>query len=118
VERFPETVDIRLGATVIRHERNPNFRAHRPDEDKAAPASLGEFRAEMVSNIQMGHRAEPQRLLKQLPIELQEFARIAGAGIGDHKPDVDIVRSLGESRYESLLGEVHRHGAILNIKLL
>lgn len=45
----------------------------------------------------MGHRAEPQRLLKQRPIELQEFARIAGASIGDHKPDVVIVRGVGTS---------------------
>ena len=103
VERFPETVDIRLGATVIREERNPNFRAHRPYEDKAAPASLGEFRAEMVGDVQMRHRIEPQSRLKQLPIELQELARIWGAGIGDDKPDVDIVRSVGESRDESLL---------------
>src|SRR5713101_6992967 len=91
VERFPETVDIRLGATVIRQERNPNFRAHRPYEDKAAPASLGEFRAEMVGDIQMRHRIEPQGRLKQLPIELQELARIWGAGIGDDKADVEIV---------------------------
>jgi hypothetical protein len=76
VERFPETVDIRLGATVIRQERNPNFRAHRPYEDKAAPASLGEFRAEMVGDVQMRHRIEPQSRLKQLPIELQELSRI------------------------------------------
>jgi hypothetical protein len=91
VERFPKTVDIRLGATVIRQERNPNFRAHRPYEDKAAPASLGEFRAEMVGDVQMRHRIEPQSRLKQLPIELQELARIWGAGIGDDKADVEIV---------------------------
>jgi hypothetical protein len=100
---FPETVDIRLGATVIRQERNPNFRAQRPYEDKAAPASLGEFRAEMVGDVQMRHRIEPQSRLKQLPIELQELARIWGAGIGDDKADVEIVRSVGESRDESLL---------------
>ena len=93
VERFPKTVDIRLGATVIRQERNPNFRAHRPYEDKAATASLGEFRAEMVGDVQRRHRIEPQSRLKQLPIELQELARIWGAGIGDDKPDVEIVAS-------------------------
>jgi hypothetical protein len=76
----------------------PQFRAH-----KAAPASLGEFRAEMVGDVQMRHRIEPQSRLKQLPIELQELARIWSAGIGDDKPDVDIVRSVGESRDESLL---------------
>ena len=96
-------VDRLLGATVIRQERNPNFRAHRSYEDKAAPASLGEFRTEMVGDAQMRHRIESQSRLKQLPIELQELARIWGAGIGDDKPDVDIVRSVGESRYESLL---------------
>jgi len=57
---------------------------------KAAPASLGEFRAEMVDDVQMRHRIEPQSRLKQLPIELQELARIWCAGIGDDKPDVDI----------------------------
>ena len=102
MKRFPQTVDIRLGTTVIRHERNPNLRAHRSYEDKAAPASLGEFRAEMVGDVQMRHRIEPQSRLKQLPIELQELARISGARIGDDKPDVDITCSLGESRYESL----------------
>jgi hypothetical protein len=40
----------------------------------------------------MRHRIEPQSRLKQLAIELQGFARIWGAGIGDDKPDVDIVR--------------------------
>jgi hypothetical protein len=49
------------------------------------------------------HRIEPQSRLKQLPIELQELARIWGTGIGDDKPDIDIVRSVGESCYESLL---------------
>ncbi len=92
MKRFPKTVDIRLGATVIRQERNPNFRARRPYEDKAAPASLDEFRAEMVGDVQMRHRIEPQSRLKQLPIELQELARIWGAGIGDNKTDIEIVR--------------------------
>jgi len=73
VKRFPETVDIRLGATVIRQERNSNSRARRPYEDKAAPASLDEFRAEMVGDVQMRHRIEPQSRLKQLPIKLQEL---------------------------------------------
>jgi hypothetical protein len=81
VKRFSETVDIRLGTTVIRHERNPNFSAHRPYEDKAAPVSLSEFRAEMVGDVQMRHRIEPQSRLKQLPIKLQELARTSSAGI-------------------------------------
>jgi hypothetical protein len=72
----------------------------------------------MVGDVQMRHRIELQSRLKQLPTELQELARIWGAGIGDDKPDVDIVRSVGESRYESLLSEVHSQGAVLNIKLL
>jgi hypothetical protein len=52
----------------------------------------------MVSNIQMGHRIEPQRLLKQLTIELQELARIAGAGNGYqvHGPIREIYLQCGE----------------------
>jgi len=53
-----------------------------PREDDSASASLGEFRAEMVGDVQMRHRTEPQSRLKQLPIELQELAGISGAGIG------------------------------------
>jgi hypothetical protein len=116
VERFPETVDIRLGATVIRQERNPNFRAHRPYEDKAAPASLGEFRAEMVGNVQMRHRIEPQSRLKQLPIELQEIARIWGAGIGDDKADVEITRGICKHREEVRLGKVERDDTVLDTR--
>ena len=57
----------------------------------------------MVGDVQMRHRTKPQGLLKQLPIELQELTGISGAGIGDDEPDVDIVRSVGESRDEPLL---------------
>src|ERR1700736_3747697 len=103
VKRLAKALYIRLRASVIRHTGNAVFRTHCPHEDDSAPAPLGEFRAEMVGDVQMRHRIEPQSRMKQLPIELQELARIAGAGIGDDKPDVDIVRSVGESRYESLL---------------
>src|SRR5260221_333618 len=78
-------------------------RTNCPHEDQAAAATLGEPRAEMVSNIQMRHGVEPQGFLEQLPIMLQELAGISGTGIGDDKADVEIVRSVGESRYESLL---------------
>jgi len=33
-----------------------------------------------VGDIQISHRAKSQGLLKQLPIKLQELARISGAG--------------------------------------
>jgi len=107
-------MDIRFGATVISQERNPNFRAHRPNDDEAAPAPLGEFRAEMVGDVQMRHRIEPQSRLKQLPIELQKLARIWGAGIGDDKADVEIVCSPGKPRKEVLLRQIHRKDAAMN----
>ena len=69
----------------------------------SAPAPLPEFLTEMVGDVQMRHRTKSQSLLKQLPIKLQELAGISGAGIGDDKADVEIVCSVGESRYESLL---------------
>src|SRR5260370_40157102 len=99
LKRFAKTVYIRLRGSVIRHIGNAVFRTHCSHEDDSAPAPLGEFRAEMVGDVQMGHRIEPQSRLKQLPIELQELARIAAAGIGADKPDVDIVRTIGASRY-------------------
>jgi hypothetical protein len=88
-------MDIRLRATVIRHKRNPDIRAHRPHEDKAAAAPLGKLPAEMVSDVQMRHRVEPQGRLKQLPIQFEELPRISGARIRDDKPDIEIVRSFG-----------------------
>src|SRR5712672_60156 len=118
VKRLAKAVYIRLRGSVIRYTGNAVFRTHCAHEDQATSPPLGEFRAEMVTDVQMRHRIEPQSRLKQLLIELQELARICGAGIGDDKPDVDIASSVGESRYESLLREVHSQGAVLNIKLL
>src|SRR5258707_8468558 len=103
VKRFAEAVYIRLRGSVIRHTGNAILRTHGPREDDSAAAPLAEFLTEMVGDVQMSHRTKSQGLLKQLPIKLQELARISGAGIRDDKPDVDIVRSVGESRYESLL---------------
>jgi len=41
-------VDVGLPATIIRHERNADFGAHRPDQDQPTPPPLSEFSAEMV----------------------------------------------------------------------
>ena len=60
-------VDRLLGATVIRQERNPNFRAHRSYEDKAAPASLGEFRENRSMTISFAPLSTV-RLPPQIPI--------------------------------------------------
>src|SRR5207237_3539365 len=103
VKRLAKAVYIRLRGSVIRYTRNAVFRTHCPHENQSAPPLLGEFRAEMVTDVQMRHRIEPQSRLKQLLIELQELARVCGHGIGADKPHVDLARSVGESRYESLL---------------
>src|ERR1700738_1211670 len=116
VKRLAKGVYIRLRGSVIRHTGNAVFRTHCPREDDSAPAPLGEFRAEMVSNIQMGHRAAPPRLLKQLTIELQELARIAGAGIGDDKADVEITRGICKHREEVRLGKVERDDTVLDTR--
>jgi len=58
---------------------------------------LGTFAVQARENssaAHMRHRIEPQSRLEQLPIELQELARIWGAGIGDDKPDIYNVRFL------------------------
>ena len=70
----------------------------------------------MVSNIQMGHRVEPQRLLKQLPIKLQELAGISGARIGDDKADVEITRGICKHREEVRLGKVERDDTVLDTR--
>src|ERR1700716_1235520 len=109
---------IRLRGSVIRHTGNAVFRTHCPHEDDSAPAPLGEFRAEMVSNIQMGHRVEPQRLLKQLPIKLQELAGISGARIGDDKADVEIVSGRGELPDEILPRDIKHDDSMLHTVML
>src|SRR5246127_1714476 len=65
----------------------------------------------------MRHGVEPQGLLEQLSIELQELARVGRASIRDDKADIQIPRMLGELRDEALLREVHREGAELNTKV-
>ena len=59
VKRLAKAVYIRLRGSVIRHTGNAVFRTHCPREDQAAPPPLGEFRAEMVGDVQMRHRTEP-----------------------------------------------------------
>src|SRR5258708_30101436 len=87
---------LRLRGSVMPHTGNAVFPTHCPCEDQAATPPLGEFRAEMVGDVQMRHRTEPQSRLKQLPIKLQELAGISGAGIGDDKADVEIISGGGE----------------------
>src|SRR5216684_4103706 len=65
----------------------------------------------------MRHGVESQGLLEQLPIELQELARVGRASIRDDKADIHILRMLGELLDEALLREVHREGAELNTKV-
>src|SRR5229473_425243 len=65
----------------------------------------------------MRHGVEPQGLLEQLLIELQELARAWRASIRDDKADIQILRMLGELRDEALLREVHHNNAILNFKI-
>src|SRR5258708_36500261 len=96
VKRFAKAVYIRLRGSVIRHTGNAVCRPHCPREDHAAPPPLGEFRAEMVGDVQMRHRTDPQSRPMQLPIKLQELAGISGAGIGDDKADVEIASGGGE----------------------
>src|SRR5260370_29343772 len=65
----------------------------------------------------MRHGVESQGLLEQLPIELQELARVGRASIRDDKADIQILRMLGELLDQALLREVHREGAELNTKV-
>src|SRR5712692_6101700 len=114
VKRFAKAVYIRLRGSVIRHTGNAVFRTHCPREDQAAPPPLGEFRAEMVGDVQMRHRTEPQIRLKQLPIKLQELAGISGAGIGDDKADVEIVSGGGELPDEILPRDIKHDDSMLH----
>jgi hypothetical protein len=70
VKRLAKAVYIRLRGSVIRHTGNAAFRTHCPREEQPAPPPLGEFRAEMVGDVQMRHRTDPQGRLMQLPIKL------------------------------------------------
>src|SRR5258706_9772809 len=102
VKRLAKAVYIRLRGSVIRHTGNAGFRTHCPREHQAAPPPLDEFRAEVVGDVQMRHRTDPQGRLMQLPIKLQEVAGISGAGIGDDKADVEIVSGAGECPHQVL----------------
>src|SRR6267154_4985694 len=114
VKRLAKAVYIRLRGSVICHTGNAGFRTHCPREDDSAPAPLGEFRAEMVGDVQMSHRTKPHGLPEQLSIMLQEFAGISGAGIGDDKADVEIVGGGGELPDEILLRDIKHDDSMLH----
>src|SRR4029077_6626518 len=79
---------------------------------------LGEFRAEMVGDVQMCHCTEPQSRLKKLPIKLQELAGISGAGIGDDKADVEITRGVCKHWEEVRFRKVERDDTVLDTRSL
>jgi hypothetical protein len=114
VKCLAKAVCIRLRASVIRHTGNAVFRTHCPHEDQAAPPPFGESHAEMVGDVQMRHRIEPQSRLKQLPIKLQELAGIPGACIGDDKAYVEIVSGGGELPDEILTGDIKHDDSMLH----
>src|SRR5258707_5075380 len=114
VKRLAKAVYIRLRGSVIRHTGNAVFRTHCPREDQAAPPPLGEFCAEMVSDVQMSHRTKSHGLPEQLPIMLEELAGISGAGIGDDKADVEIISGGGELLDEILPGEIKHDDLMLH----
>src|ERR1700675_2356987 len=62
----------------------------------------------------MRHGVEPQSLLEQLPIKLQELAGISAAGIGDHKADVEIVGGGGELPDEILPRDIKHDNSMLH----
>ena len=114
MKRLAKAVYIHLCGSVIRHTRNAVFRTHCPREDQAASPPLGEFRTEMVGDVQMRHRTEAQSRLKQLPIKLQELAGISGSSIGDDKTDVEIVGGRGELLDEILPREIKHDDSMLH----
>src|SRR6266446_2636279 len=114
VKRLAKAVYIRLRGSVIRHTRNAAFRTHRPREDQAAPPPLGEFRAEVVGDVQMCHRTHPQGRLMQLPTKLQELAGISSAGIGDDKADIEIVSGGAELPDETLPRDIKHDDSMLH----
>ena len=87
-----------------------------PTRINSAPVPLGEFRAEMVGDVQMRHGIESQGLPEQLPIKLQELAGISGAGIGDDKADVEIMRGVCKHREEVGFGKVERDDTVLDTR--
>ena len=98
MKRFTKTMYIRLGATVVCHKGNAVFSTHRSHEDEAASLPLGKLPTEMVRDVQMRHRVEPQGRLQQFPIKLKELAWIRSARIRDDKADIQIFRTLCEAR--------------------
>src|ERR1700739_2570948 len=70
----------------------------------------------MVGDVQMSHRAKPHGLPEQLPIMLQELARISRAGIGDDKADVEITRGVCKHREEVRFGKVERDDTVLDTR--
>src|SRR5712672_4731320 len=114
VKRLAKAVYIRLRGSVICHTGNAGFRTHCPREHQAAPPPLGEFRAEVVGDVQIRHRTDPQGRLMQLPIKLQEVAGISGPGIGDDKADVESVSGGGELPDEILPRDIKHDDSMLH----
>jgi len=94
--------------------RERRFSAPIAPRGSSRPPPLGEFRAEVVGDVQMRHRTDPQGRLMQLPIKLQELAGISGAGIGDDKADVEIVSGGGDRPMKILPRDIKHDDSMLH----
>src|SRR5580658_2393934 len=101
-----EALNIRLCTRVVRHVGDSFIRAHCSHEQESAPSAPDELLAEMISDVQMCERVEPQQFSHLVSVIGEEFAGFARASIGNHKSDVEIVGEGGEVLEKALPGEI------------
>ena len=89
MKRLAKAVYIRLRGSVIRHTGNAVFRTHCPREDQAALPPLGEFRAEMVGDVQMQPVGPSKTKEMQIagPNGFERSYTLEGTA-GEHRPEV------------------------------
>jgi hypothetical protein len=113
MEGLGEALNIRLCATVIRHVGDSLLRAHGSHEQKSTASAPDELLTEVIGDVQMCERVEPQQFDHLLSVIGKEFAGFARASIGNHKADVEIVGDGGELFDKALLGKIESSDPIL-----
>lgn len=118
VKRLAETLYEGLAAGIISHERNSMRCPHRPAENEPAASSQRKSGAEMIGDIEMRKRVEAKPLHKFVAIFVEKAARIARAGVRNHKAYVEISDRRGEARDSVQLGEIRSNTPRFDTKLV
>ena len=112
VQRFAEVEHVRLGRAVVGHVRQSLEGAQRGGQHDAAAAPGDEPAGEGVHQVQVRDGVEGEPAVQVIQRLVQQRTGAGRAGIGDQKPDVEVVGRGQEGCSSGRVAEADGHGPV------